>query len=130
MGWREIGRLTDRDDIGGLQWGRAYGRRFTRSAEGSEHWVVDIHYYAARDDEHTRGAHLDEYWVGLDIEYIMCTDPTRPGDTELRSDGRGDDSDRKRHTYRTVGDAERRAEKLARTIRARDIDGLLREVRL
>lgn len=131
MAWREIGGLDDRNDVGGdVQDGKAYSRRFTRPAEEGEHHFVEISYFAARDDEFTRGARLDEYWVGLVVEYILCTDPRQAGDTELRSDGRGDDSDRKRHTFRTVRDAEKRAEKLARAIRARDVDGMLRKVRL
>jgi hypothetical protein len=129
--WREIGSLSNGGDVGGdIQAGRTYARRFTRPAGPREHHVVDITYVAARDDEFVQGARLDEYWVSLYVEYILCTDPQQPGDTEIRGDVRSDDSDRKRNVYRTVRDAEKRAEKLARAIRARDVDSLLRKVKL
>jgi hypothetical protein len=130
MTWREIGGLGDGGHAGGdVQVGVAYSRRFTKPADEGEHHFVEIHHFAARDIEFTRGARLDEYWIGLEIEYILCTDPCQPGDTEIRSALRCDDSDRKRHVYKTVREAERRDEKLARAIRVRDIDGLLRKVR-
>jgi hypothetical protein len=127
MTWREIGTLDDRDDAGGdMQAGRAYGRRFSRPAGGGEYHVVEIHYYSARDDQHTHGARPGAYWVGQVVSYTLCTDPGRPGDTELRADARYDNSGRTR-TYRSVREAERRAEKLARAFRAADLDAILRK---
>ncbi|MDT0270566.1 hypothetical protein RM844_30265 [Streptomyces sp. DSM 44915] len=126
MSWYEIGTLDTRNDVGDTQAGQAFSRRFARPTVGG-YAVADIHYYAATDDPHTRGARPGEYWVGLDIEYTTCTDPARPGDTETSSAGGADDSDRRRHVYRTLRDAERRAEKLAKGLRPRDIDDLVRQ---
>lgn len=120
--WREIGTLDDRGDVGGdLQAGRAYSRRFARQLDGGEFAVIDIHYVAARDDEFTAGARLNEFWVHLDVEYLLCTDPSRPGDTEMWSNGYGYGGDRRQHVFRAAGEAERRAKRLAQAIRPRDI---------
>ena len=120
--WREIGTLDDRDDAGGdQQVGRAYGRRFARQLGDGVVAAVEIHYYAARDVECAAGARPNEIWVGRETTYTLCTDPTRIGDTETWSDTYYHYRDRDRHIFRTVREAERRAERLAKAFRPSDI---------
>ena len=124
MTWTEVGTLDDRDDLGGIQVGKAFGRRFADTQRRDDRFAdltglqaaVDVHYYVARDDECTRGAQPG-YWVCRSTTYTVCTDARRPGDTEQWSDAMSNDDDRDRHTFGQEWQAEDRARQLATAYR-------------
>ena len=79
--WTEQGTMTTGECAGGdAALGECFSRRFTRPGA-----VVDVHHYAGQLDqaqEDTGGP----YAAWRATEYTVCTDPARPGDTELWSD--------------------------------------------
>jgi hypothetical protein len=89
--------MTDAGHVGGeLQSGPSYGRRWIADNDDGTATVVDIYAYDAvqTDDD---GKPTDT-WVQVHAHATVCTDPTDPGTTEVRSsfafwDGMGRDPD-------------------------------------
>jgi len=83
--WQQHGPMDDRDDVGGIQAGHAYGKRFTNPAVPGA--LIDVHFYAAYSETaYNVSADQGPYYVRRSTTYTLCGDVERPGDTETWSD--------------------------------------------
>jgi hypothetical protein len=80
--------VTRGGDVGGdIQSSESWSARWTRQLADGQHGVVTRTFYATSSDDGTRT-------LECETEYLVCSDPERPGDTETWSDAR----------YETVAD--------------------------
>jgi hypothetical protein len=88
-GWREDprGALTDGCDHGGdVQVSNAWHRRFVRRAADGTWQVVTVYFYRAADDNSVHD--WGPVWLEEQREYLVCTDLTDPGGSEITSEYR------------------------------------------
>jgi hypothetical protein len=98
-GWRPDGTgIVSHGDCGGdIQVGDSYSVRFRHPRLPNA--VITRSAYAANDTDRNPG----EYFVQVLTEWLVCTDPERPGDTETWSDASHDDWD---GTWASAAEAE------------------------
>jgi hypothetical protein len=83
--WQQHGPLDDRDEVSGIQAGRAYGLRFTNPDHPGA--LIEVHHYAAYSESaYNVSADQGPYYVRRSTTYLLCGDVERPGDTETWSD--------------------------------------------
>lgn len=107
--WRKVEpRISKGADVGGdIQVTDAWDVRFRPVDEPSDglHALVTVyHYGVCRDDKQ-----VGEYWVQRQVEYMICTDPADPGDTEVWCDYDFDDLGEVFRNKRDVAKAARTA---------------------
>lgn len=89
--WTEDGiGICPGGDVGGdVQASESWSRRFAQRTEGDafivltfySYWAIDNINGDSNDDTEPRG-------ITVAVEYMVCTDPDRPGETEVTSDTR------------------------------------------
>lgn len=98
-GWQPDGTgIVSNGDCGGdIQVGDSYSVRFRHPRLPNA--VITRSAYAANDADRNPG----EYFVQVLTEWLVCTDPEHPGDTETWSDASHDDWD---GTWASAAEAE------------------------
>ena len=114
MNWTRSKTIRDNAARGGDRGATHYSweTRYTDPAAGAAHIAA----------WYTIDAGHGQYRVETEHESILCTDVTRPGDTETRADV---DYEEHPELYRSIDAADRAAERLAHQHRASDVRWLL-----
>lgn len=113
--WKPDGEVEPGGDgIGGdIQAGQAWSVRYhnTDDRDADEHAVVTVYYYAVSQP-------TGEYGIECQEELTLCTDPFRPGDTEIWADAR---YTHEPDTYTDLADATKAARRFAERHRGTNV---------
>lgn len=112
QGWRPDGPMRhDSGDVGGdVQAGPSHSLRFVHDTIGGA--VVEVYTYAARNTGNGIGRDgADEekpFWADCLVQFTVCDDVERPGDTETWADVKYENADP--YTYSTKDEADTAAQ--------------------